>query len=86
MKVVNPYLNFPGNTEQAFQHYKSVFGGDFPMVVRFGDFPGNMGVAEQHRDKIAHIALPLGKNGMLIEPTRWARAAASSRSATTSTS
>ena len=29
MKSVNPYLNFDGNTLEAFQFYKSVFGGDF---------------------------------------------------------
>ena len=37
MKSVNPYLNFPGNTEEAFDFYKSVFGGGFAMVVRFRD-------------------------------------------------
>lgn len=66
MQAVNPYLNFPGTTEQAFQFYKTVFGGDFPMVVRFRDVPGNMGVGAQHGDKIAHIALPLGKGNMLM--------------------
>ena len=29
MKAINPYLNFPGNTEEAFNFYKYVFGGDF---------------------------------------------------------
>ena len=29
MAAINPYLNFNGNTEDAFNFYKSVFGGDF---------------------------------------------------------
>ncbi|XHR98043.1 hypothetical protein ACFJIV_16095 [Mucilaginibacter sp. UC70_90] len=34
MLAINPYLNFNGNTEEAFNHYKSVFGGEFAMVMR----------------------------------------------------
>lgn len=67
MKSVNPYLNFKGNAEQAFDYYKTVFGGEFMMVVRFRDFGGNgMGVAEKDLDKIAHIALPLGSDHVLM--------------------
>ena len=41
MARVNTYLNFPGNTEQAFNFYKSVFGGEFSGkgIQRFGDIP-----------------------------------------------
>ena len=60
VQAVNPYLNFAGNTLQAFEFYRSVFGGDFPMVLRFRDFPDNMGAPEAEGDKIAHIALPIG--------------------------
>lgn len=67
MKTFNPYLNFPGNTEEAFNFYKTVFGGEFAMLVRFRDFSDNgMGVPEADLDKIAHIALPLGENHMLM--------------------
>lgn len=63
MISVNPYLNFKGNTEQAFTFYREVFGGEFTSVIRFRDFPDNsMGVAEADLDKIAHISLPLGNN------------------------
>lgn len=61
MKAAHPYLNFPGNTEEAFNFYRSVFGGDFTMLVRFKDFgEGGMGVAKSEQDKIAHISLQLG--------------------------
>jgi PhnB protein len=67
MRAVNPYLNFSGNTEDAFNFYKSVFGGEFLGVMRFRDFSDNaMGVPEGDLDKIAHIALPLGRDNLLM--------------------
>ena len=67
MKAVNPYLNFKGNTEEAFNFYKSVFGGEFQGVMRFRDFGDNtMGIPEHELDKIAHIALPLGGGALLM--------------------
>lgn len=66
MKSANPYLNFNGNTEDAFNFYKSVFGGEFLAVLRFKDFPGDgMGVSGADLEKIAHIALPLGANTLM---------------------
>ena len=65
VQSVNPYLNFAGNTLEAFEFYRSVFGGDFPMVVRYRDFPGNMGAPPEAADRIAHIALPLGANMLM---------------------
>lgn len=58
MKLANPYLNFPGNTEEAFGFYRTVFGGDFPMLLRFRDFGPGMDGADG--DRIAHMALPVG--------------------------
>jgi len=67
MKSANSYLNFNGNTEEVFNFYKSVFGGEFALVMRFKDFPGNpMGVPAAELHKIAHIALPIGRDGMLM--------------------
>lgn len=66
ISVANPYLNFNGNAREAFDHYRSVFGGEFATVMRFRDFPGNMGVGEADLDRLAHIALPIGKGQMLM--------------------
>lgn len=62
--TINPYLNFAGNTEKAFNFYKSVFGGEFAGVMRFGDTPGcgEMKIADDEKDKIMHVALPVGDN------------------------
>ena len=35
MAQINPYINFNGNAEEAFNFYKSVFGGEFAMIMRF---------------------------------------------------
>jgi len=63
MALINPYINFNGNAEEAFTFYKSVFGGEFAKVMLFKDLsdPGfPISSAEEH--KIMHIALPIGKN------------------------
>jgi uncharacterized glyoxalase superfamily protein PhnB len=66
MVTINPYLNFAGNTEEAFNFYKSVFGGEFLMVVRFKDNPEGDRTPEADKDKIMHIALPIGKGNILM--------------------
>lgn len=65
MKAVNPYLNFNGNTEDAFNFYKSVFGGEFRMLMRMKDAQG-MPVPAGQEEKIMHIALPLDNGTVLM--------------------
>jgi len=63
MATINPYINFNGNTEEAFTFYKSVFGGEFAKITRFKDLSSpEFPVAENEADKIMYIALPIGKN------------------------
>jgi len=62
MTALNPYLNFNGNTEEVFNFYRSVFGGEFAMLMRFGDTPGCEDMPETEKDGIMHIALPIGNN------------------------
>lgn len=66
MKAVNPYLNFPGTTEQAFQFYRSVFGGQFAILQRFGDLPNGDQTPAQDRNKIMHVSLPLPNGNVLM--------------------
>ena len=67
MAQINPYIHFNGNAEEAFTFYKSVFGGEFAMVSRFKDLsvPGQP-FPDSEADKIMHIALPIGKNSLLM--------------------
>lgn len=63
MTTINPYINFNGNTEEAFEFYRSVFGGEFSKIVRFRDFSSpEFPVDEKEANKIMHIALPIGGN------------------------
>lgn len=63
MALINPYINFNGNAEEAFNFYKSVFGGEFAMIMRFKDMSSlEHQVSENEANKIMHIALPIGKN------------------------
>jgi PhnB protein len=66
MYAVNPYLNFQGNTEEAFNFYKSVFGGEFVSVVRFKDMNQDGKISAEDENKIMHIALPIGKTTLLM--------------------
>jgi PhnB protein len=66
MLSVNPYLNFMGNTEDAFNFYKSVFGGEFTTFQRFKDVPGGEKMSPADQQKIMHVALPMGKTGYLM--------------------
>jgi PhnB protein len=66
MARLNPYLNFNGNTEEAFNFYKSVFGGEFAMLQRFRDTPEATKLPEQDQNKIMHVALPIGNGNVLM--------------------
>ncbi|WP_346317721.1 VOC family protein [Chitinophaga sp. YIM B06452] len=67
MRTINPWINFNGNAEEAFTFYKSVFGGEFTKIVRFKDLASDeFQVPEREADKLMHIALPIGKNNVLI--------------------
>ncbi len=70
MMTLNPYLNFKGNTEEAFNFYKSVFGGEFAMLMRYKDMPQHEGgeagnISNDESEKIMHIALPIGNSVLM---------------------
>ena len=63
MALINPHLNYNGNAEEAFNFYRSVFGGEFTKIMRFKDLSSpEFPVAENEANKIMLIALPIGKN------------------------
>ena len=65
---INPYLTFNGNCEEAFNFYKSVFGGKFPYIGRFKDMPAPEGkpIPASEREKIMHVSLPIGNGSILM--------------------
>jgi PhnB protein len=67
MKAINPWINFNGNAEEAFTFYRSVFGGEFKKIIRFKDIASDeIPIAADEANKIMNIALPIGKNNVLI--------------------
>ena len=66
MKSISPYLNFKGKTEEAFNFYRSVLGGEFTMMQRFKDMPGAEKTPDNEKDLILHVSLTLGKGVVLM--------------------
>ena len=63
MASVSTYLNFPRHTEEAFNFYKSVFGGEFNNgIARFSEVPPQEGAPEMpeaDKNLVMHIELPI---------------------------
>ena len=68
MQTINVYFNFPGNSEEAMNFYKSVFGGEFTIFTRFKELPGNEKIPAHEQDKLMHVSLTT-KNGTIIMAT-----------------
>lgn len=69
MKTVNIYLNFNGNCKEAFDFYKSVLGGEFSYVGKYGEMPPQEGmkpIPDNAKNKIMHISLPISKETILM--------------------
>jgi PhnB protein len=67
MARVNPHIHFNGNAEEAFEFYKSVFGGSFSKIMRFKDLSTEgFQFPEEELNKIMHIALPISAGCVLM--------------------
>ncbi len=67
MAAINPYLHFVDKCEEAFDFYKSVFGGEFAMKMRFNQVPpGENPIPEEEANRIMHVSLPIGKGTVLM--------------------
>ena len=68
MTTVNVYLTFNGNCEEAFNFYRSAFGGEFPYLGRYKDMPPQEGKKMDDKDaeRIMHVSLPISKETMLM--------------------
>ena len=67
MALINPYIHFNGNAEEAFTFYKSVFGGEFAKISRYKDISSDeYPIPENDASRIMHIALPINKSTVLM--------------------
>jgi PhnB protein len=62
---VNPYLNFDGKAEEAFQFYQSVFGGEL-FIQRMNQAPGTEGLPEEEKQLVMHVCLPISDGQMIM--------------------
>jgi PhnB protein len=68
MITLNPYLTFIGNCEEAFNFYKSIFGGEFQFLGRYKDVPEEerKTFKDEDDEKIMHVSLPINKDTTLM--------------------
>ena len=60
------YLNFGGDCRDAFEFYRSVFGGEFAIMQSFRDGPGDMGgMPEEELDNVMHVSYPIGDSVLM---------------------
>jgi PhnB protein len=65
--IINPWINFNGNAEEAFTFYQSIFGAEPTKIIRFKDLAGpEFPVSENDANKIMQIVLPMGVTNVLI--------------------
>lgn len=71
MTTINTYLTFNGNCEEAFNFYKSVFGGDFAHFGKFKDMPENPQhpISESDKEKVMHVSFPIGNTVLMGSDT-----------------
>jgi len=69
MASVNVYLTFNGNTEEAFNFYKSVFGGEFTYMGKFKDMPADENCpppTPEEENRVMHVSLPISAETVLM--------------------
>lgn len=66
MIKTNVYMNFNGNCEEAFTHYKNVFGKEISFIYRYKDVPSEQAIPEHLAEKLMHISIQLSEETMLM--------------------
>lgn len=69
MTTINVYLTFNGNCEEAFNFYKSVFGGEFTYIGKFKDMPQQEGtppLSDEDKNRVMHVGLPISQETILL--------------------
>ena len=63
---LNIYLHFDDNCREAFEFYRSVFGGEFDWLATFADGPADMPpVPDAEQGRIMHVSLPIGDSVLM---------------------
>ena len=62
---LSTYLTFDGNCREAFEFYRSVFGGEFSVIQAFADGPPDMPMPDGAEDLVMHVSLPVGSSVLM---------------------
>ena len=62
---LSTYLHFNGNCREAFEFYRSAFGGEFDVLQTFGDGPADMDVPGDESNNIMHVSLRIGTSVLM---------------------
>ena len=62
---LSTYLFFDGDCREAFEFYRSVFGGDFSMMSTFAAGPPEMKFPDDEKDRVMHVSLPVGPSVLM---------------------
>jgi PhnB protein len=63
--LINAYLNFDGQCEEAFKFYEQVLGGQIIAMINAGSTPMAEHTAPERRHKIIHARLRVGDNVLM---------------------
>ncbi len=63
--TLNTYLTFDGNCREAFEFYRSVFGGEFDTIDTFGNAPADTPLPEGEAERIMHVSLTIGSSVLM---------------------
>ena len=66
---ISTYLTFDGNCREAFEFYRSVFGGEFQTLSTFAEAPAEMQAPKEEKDRVMHVSLPVGSSVLMGSDT-----------------
>ncbi len=67
---IQPYLFLDGRCEEAIDFYKSVFGAEVGMLMRWKDSPDKSMCTPANEDKIMHSSVTIGESRVMMSDGR----------------
>ncbi|MEM7172089.1 MAG: VOC family protein [Pseudomonadota bacterium] len=63
--TLNTYLFFDGNCQEAFEFYRSVFGGEFSEFHLYAEMPDGPPLSDEEKARVMHVSLPMGTSVLM---------------------
>lgn len=70
-RVVQPYLVFGGNCDEAIKYYQQALGAELEMLMRFKECPDPCGCPPDWADKVMHSSLRIGDSVIMASDGCW---------------